>query len=185
MVSMSTVSSGTVMTAAEFERLREVDDGLRYELIDGVLYVSPAPAWVHQRVVMRLARLLEDALPPGWEVLGAPFDVRLGLDTITQPDVVIASLDDYTPRGLVVPPVLAVEILSPSTRSVDLRVKFVRHLRAGTPHYWIVDPDEPSLTAWQLRGGTYLQVAHGRGEEEVSLVAPVVVRVRPVDLVSP
>jgi Uma2 family endonuclease len=84
----------------------------------------------------------------------------------------------------VVPPVLAVEILSPSTRRVDLRVKFDRHLRAGTPHCWIIDPDEPSLSAWRLRDGTYHQVAHGRGEEEISLAAPVKVRVRPVDLVS-
>ncbi len=126
------------------------DDGNRYELIDGVLVVSPAPRWRHQRVSFRLGQVLGACVPDGLEVLAAPFDVILGDDSVLQPDLLVARVEALAERGLVGPPLLAIEILSPGTASIDRHVKKDRLRRAGCPHYWIVDPDEPSITAWHL-----------------------------------
>src|SRR6185312_12513444 len=52
------------------------DDGHRYELIDGVLVVTPAPVPLHQRAVLRLAMILEEATPPGHELFVAPLAVH-------------------------------------------------------------------------------------------------------------
>src|SRR5262245_16770471 len=91
------------------------DDGRRYELIDGALIVTPAPVWMHQRVLKNLVRLLDESCPPDLEVLFAPFDVVLADDTVMQPDALVARRADFTRRGLEKqPPALAVEILSAS-----------------------------------------------------------------------
>src|SRR5699024_10768533 len=62
------------------------DDGLQYELLDGLLLVSPAPVPVHQRVITRLLVLLHAACPPGYEVFTAPLDWRPDQRTSLQPD---------------------------------------------------------------------------------------------------
>ena len=109
------------------------DDGRRYEIIDGVLIVSAAPGRMHQRAVFRMARLLDDACPPELEVLIAPFAVGLADDTELQPDVLVARRADLTERDLPTAPLLAVEVLSHSTKLIDLNVKKARFRRAGTP----------------------------------------------------
>lgn len=160
------------------------DDGQRYELIDGVLIVSPAPLWMHQRVAFNLARRLADVCPADLEVLVAPFDVALANDTVMQPDVLVASRTDYERRGLEgKPPVLGVEVLSTSTRGVDLTLKPYRLAKAGCPSYWVVDPDEPSLVAWDLQDGTYVEVGKAVGDEEFRATRPFEVCVVPADLI--
>lgn len=133
------------------------DDGNRYELIDGTLIVTPAPVMRHQRVVTRLAVTLDAVVPEGMEIFPAPFDVRLADDTVVEPDVLVARQADLTEKNLPAPPVLAVEVLSPSTRLVDLNLKKARYEAAGCPAYWVVDPgtDESpaSIVAWTLRDG--------------------------------
>ena len=90
------------------------DDGRRYELIDGVLIVTPAPAWFHQRAVAGLYRTMYAACPADLEVLFAPLDVRLAEDTVLQPDLLVVRIAEMTQRGLIGhEPVLAVEVLSP------------------------------------------------------------------------
>ncbi|MEJ7831516.1 MAG: Uma2 family endonuclease [Nocardioides sp.] len=91
------------------------DDGYRYEIIDGALIVTPAPSWDHQRAQGRLMVMLANLCPPDLEVLSAPFDVALAEDTVIEPDIVVARTADYARRGLATAPVLAVEVLSPST----------------------------------------------------------------------
>ncbi|WP_347355121.1 Uma2 family endonuclease [Intrasporangium sp.] len=108
------------------------DDGHRHELIDGVLIVTPAPALGHQRVVGRLHLLLSAATPPGLEVVLAPFAVALADDTELQPDLIVARTADFTPRELPGPPLLAIEVLSPSTRRIDLTLKRDRLEAAGS-----------------------------------------------------
>lgn len=78
---------------------------------------------------------------------------------------------------------LAVEVLSPSTRHVDLTLKPSRLAAAGCPSYWVVDPAVPSLTAFELRGGSYAEVATATGDEDFAAVAPYAVTIRPADLV--
>lgn len=167
------------------------DDGRRYELIDGVLLVSPAPVFLHQRALARLFLVIEAACPPGCEVLFAPFDVVLADDTLIQPDLIVAPDADYTSRDLPTAPLLAVEVLSPSTRSIDLLLKKERLRRAGCEHYWVVDVSEtsgPAVTAWRLVGSgdesAYETVAEVRGDEVLRVEAPFPVELVPRRLVE-
>lgn len=160
------------------------DDGHRYELVDGTLIVTPAPSWRHQRAVARLLRTLMDAAPDGLEALAAPFDVRLADDTVLQPDVLVCRVSDLTQRNLPVSPLLAVEVLSPSTRLIDLNLKRARYEAAGCQAYWVVDPDAPSITAWELRDGAYVEVAAVRGDEAITASHPILVSLTPRSLVD-
>ncbi len=114
----------------------------------------------------------------------APFDVVLGAHTVLQPDVLVARRDDFTERDLPTAPLLAVEVLSPSTRLVDLNLKRARYEAAGCPSYWVVDPDVPSLTAWDLVDGTYVEVGSVVGVETFESRLPFPVSVTPSDLVE-
>ncbi len=149
---------GRPFTVADLDALP--DDGNRYELIDGALVVSPAPVPRHQRLVTRLWAVLDGVCPDDLEVFVAPLDVRLADDTSVQPDVLVARRSDLTEANLPVAPMLAVAILSPSTRTIDLHSKKERLRRAGCPAYWVIDPLDGHLTAWELdAAGDYLQIA--------------------------
>lgn len=179
---VTTLPYGRPLTRADLDAMP--DDGHRYELIDGILIVSPAPLWLHQRVHSNLFGLLINACPPDLEVLSAPFDIALSDDTVMQPDLLVARREDYARRGLEgKPPVLAVEILSDSTRRIDLLLKPSRLQAAACPSYWVVDPDVPSLIASDLRDGTYVQVAKVSGDEEFRAELPFPVSVVPDSLV--
>jgi Uma2 family endonuclease len=160
------------------------DDGHRYELIDGALVVTPAPSPRHQRASARLFLLLVAACPDDLEVLYAPLDVVLADDTVVQPDLLVARRTDFTDRELPVAPLLAVEILSPSTRLIDLNLKRARYEAAGTPAYWVLDPEQPALTAWELQDGAYVEVAHVPNEQIVDLQQPFPVSVSPAQLLA-
>jgi Uma2 family endonuclease len=176
---------GRPFTRADLEGMP--DDGRRYEIIDGVLIVSAAPGRLHQRAVGRMYRLLGDASPLEFEVLTAPFAVGLADDTELEPDVVVARVADLTDKDLPAAPMLAVEVLSNSTRLIDLNVKKERLRRAGTPAYWVVDPvarpAEARLIAWELVKDEYRQVADVRGDEVYEATVPFPVRVVPDELV--
>jgi Uma2 family endonuclease len=161
------------------------NDGHRYELLDGALIVSPAPGRWHQKVVVQLLILLDHAAPDDGEVLGAPFAVHPDDQRATelQPDVLVAPAADFTDRDLPGPPLLAVEVLSPSTRLVDLALKKAAYERMGTASYWVLDPTVPDLRVWELDdAGGYQLVAHVRGEEEFEASRPFPVTVRPAAL---
>jgi Uma2 family endonuclease len=160
------------------------DDGHRYELIDGTLIVTPAPRMLHQRVVVNLVGLLRESCPSELEVFVAPFDVVLGAHTVMQPDVLVARRAELTEHNLPAAPVLAVEVLSSSTRRIDLGTKRLAFEAAGVPSYWVVDPDEPSLTVFELDGAAYREVALIVGPETWESTLPFTVRVRPADLVT-
>jgi len=181
MDAVTTLPRSRPLTRADLDAIP--DDGHRYELIDGVLVVSPAPSWLHQRVVTRLWRLLDSACPVDLEVLVAPFDVAIADNTVLRPDVLVARQRELTQRDLPAAPVLAVEVLSPSTRRVDLTLKRSRYEAAGCPSYWVVDPLEPALTAWDLEEGAYVEVAHVWRENTWRAERPYLVDVCPHDLV--
>lgn len=130
------------------------DDGNRYELIDGMLLVTPSPILLHQRAVSQLARTLEPYVERRalGEVLTSPADLTLAPDTIVQPDVFVAPLvDGALPRqwtdvrGLL----LAVEVLSPGSRRHDRVTKRAFYARVGIPEYWIVDLDARAVERWR------------------------------------
>src|SRR4051812_42469796 len=96
------------------------DDGHRYELLDGALLVTPAPGVPHQAAQIALGAMLWNLCPPDLVVLTAPFAVRLTPETEVQPDVLVALKSDLTMKNLPAPPLLVVEIRSPSTALIDL-----------------------------------------------------------------
>ncbi len=179
-MSLSAPHSGP-MTVADLADLP--DDGRRFELIDGMLFVSPSPNVRHQGVVLRLGARLLEACPDGFSALVAPLDVRLDAVTNLQPDLLVARTEDFTEQDLPVAPLLAVEVLSPSTRLYDLNTKRVRYEAAGCASYWVVDPDQPSLVAWELVDGRYVEVARVTGSESWAASAPYPVMITPADLV--
>ena len=160
------------------------DDGHRYELIDGVLLVTPAPNVVHQWCVVSIVALLHTARTQEHLVLVAPFDVRLSQFTVVQPDVLVARKSDLTDARLEGAPVLAVEIQSPSTRRIDLGTKRLTYEAAGAPAYWLVDPDVPSLTVLHLEDGRYAEHAVGTGDEAYGAELPFPVTVGPAQLLA-
>jgi Uma2 family endonuclease len=161
-------------------------DGHRYELVNGILIVSPSPRPLHQRAIARLMSVLEPTCPLAFEVLPAPVDVVLAEDSVLIPDVVVGRREDFTQQALVGPPVLAVEVLSPRTKHFDLHLKRARFAEAGCPHYWVVDPDEPRVWCWALGSGPdYIEVASAGGEEVLRLAEPFPVDFRPIELVTP
>jgi Uma2 family endonuclease len=169
------------LTRADLDRMPS--DGHRYELIDGALLVTPAPSWRHQTAVGNLFFRLKLACPADLHVLMAPFDVAISDDTVMQPDILIAHRDDFTERDLPKAPLLAVEVLSPSTRRIDTMLKFSRYEAAGCPSYWVVDPDTPTLIVWEMQDGAYAQVAKVSGDEIARLTSPYDVEVVPADLI--
>ena len=159
------------------------DESNRYELADGVLLVTPAPRSMHQRVVARLIAVLMAAKSPEHDVMPAPFDWRISPVTQFQPDIIVAWRVNVGEERLEVAPLLAVEVLSPSTRRRDLVLKRDAYAAAGVPAYWIVEPDEPGLVALRLSPeGEYDEEASVTGAEPFDATFPVPVRVVPADL---
>ena len=105
----------------------------------------------------------DGACPEELEVLFAPFDVAISDDTVMQPDLLVARRADFTDRDLPVAPLLAVEVLSPSTRRVDLMLKWSRFEAAGCTSFWALDPIDAQLFAWDLHNGVYTEVAGVKG----------------------
>lgn len=182
MEAVTTLPRGRALTVADLDTMP--DDGHRYELIDGTLLVTPAPSVRHQRASMRLSVLLDSMCPPQLEVFAAPLDVVLGPNTGVQPDLLVARREDLTDNNLPTAPLLAVEILSPSTRLVDLNLKRAAFERAGVASYWVVDPEAPRLTVWELRDGAYVEIADVVGDESWTAQAPYAVTIVPSALLA-
>ncbi|MGI8696056.1 MAG: Uma2 family endonuclease [Mycobacteriales bacterium] len=162
------------------------DDGRRYELIDGELLVSPAPGWAHQEVVTALTVLLRAFCPRNQRVLPAPFAVRPDAFNELQPDVLVARYDDLTERCLPTAPLLAVEVISPTSRLRDASLKKAAYARLGAASFWLVDPDRgaPSLQAFTLAGAEYAEPVTAVGEAAYEATWPFAVRVVPAELVA-
>lgn len=141
------------------------DDGFRYELVDGVLLVSPAPVPAHQLVLGDLYTALRAAAPEGLLVFFAPVDFQPTNRRSFQPDLIVVRREDVGPKNVTQPPLLAVEVLSPGTRAVDLTLKRRVYEESGVASYWVLDPDAGTLVAWELRDGAYLEVANISGTE--------------------
>ena len=145
-------------TYAHYAALPE--DGQRYEVLDGVLYMSPSPILWHQRVVLEIATFLRShvMLTGLGEVFISPVDVELAPRSIVQPDVVVvlrdhAAILHYT--RIIGAPDLVVEIASPSTARHDRRRKRALYARFGISEYWLVDPVRQTLEILVLEGATY------------------------------
>ncbi|MBB3040900.1 Uma2 family endonuclease [Nocardioides soli] len=179
---MTTLPRGRQFTAADLAAMP--DDGNRYELVDGALIVTPSPVTRHQIVVANLHWVLRVAGPSDLRVLFAPYDVKLSDITVLQPDLLVAPRTAFGEANLPGAPLLAVEVLSPSTRHIDLGLKRSAYEAARCPAYWVVDPEDPSVTAWELRGGEYVVAGTATGAETLTLAAPYPVSITPERLLD-
>jgi Uma2 family endonuclease len=154
------------------------DDGKRYEIVDGVLYMVPAPNDFHQEIVALIISYLIPYIKHTGRgrVLGAPIDVVLEPGTVVQPDVLVL-LEEKTsrrkPAQTTRPPDLAIEVASPDTARYDRRKKYDAYAHAGVKEYWIVDPTRRTVEAFLLEGNEYHLSGIFRGEQTIpSLIVP-------------
>jgi Uma2 family endonuclease len=144
-------------------------DGLIYQIVDGDVFVTPAPSPYHQRASKRLQRQLEAYFEPSGrgEVFNAPIDLILGPHDIVQPDLVVVTPAAITRRGIEDVPLLVVEVLSPSNEAFDREIKARRLAALRLPHYWLVDPDLQRLECYRNEGGTFVLAASAAGSESI------------------
>ncbi|MFI6677915.1 Uma2 family endonuclease [Kribbella sp. NPDC050470] len=178
---METHEPGT-FTLADLEDLP--DDGKRYELVDGVLLVTPAPLPMYQLAVVELTVLLRQSCPDDQRVFVAPLDFQPTSRRSLQPDVLVCRRVDVGPKAIEKPLLLAVEILSPATRSTDLVLKRSLYEEAGVTSYWTFDPAKVELTVLELVNGAYDERAVVTGKDAFDAELPFPVRIVPADLVD-
>ena len=158
---MAQSTPSPIVTAEEFLRLPE--DGRRHQLLGGVHQVTPAPATRHQRIARNLLYLLEHYLRrhPAGELFAAPYDVVLSPTDVVEPDLLYvgdhgsATIGQENLKG---PPDLVIEILSPTTRSLDRGPKRELYDRSGVGEYWMVDPERQAVEVLRRDPGGQLEV---------------------------
>ena len=150
-------------------------DGNRYEVIDGVLYMTTAPSTFHQYITKQIARVLLTQVDDAGigETFWAPLGLIMpGCDPV-QPDLVVVRSADrhlFHDRRIYGVPALVVEILSPSNPDQDLDVKRKAYAHADLPEYWIVRPAERDLIVCSQPDPmqeVYLQADHVRPDGEL------------------
>jgi len=156
--------TGLRMTAEEFLQLPE--DTQRYELLDGVVIVSPSPTPKHQRVVCEVLRQLANYLQQ--QEVGMvlqDIDVHLGRgptgkDLVYRPDIIFVGRDQLSQvrERVVGPPRLAIEAISPASRRFDAETKKDDYERCGVQEYWLIDPQHETMTFYRLEGAKYAEV---------------------------
>jgi Uma2 family endonuclease len=128
------------------------EDGKRYEVLDGELFVTPAPTGYHQRALRLLFEALSEYVGRYdiGELFWSPADIEFSTTRLLQPDLFIippgafkGSWRDITSL------VLAIEVLSPSTARADRHRKRVIYQSEGVPEYWIVDLDARLIERWR------------------------------------
>jgi Uma2 family endonuclease len=160
------------------------DDGKHYEVVDGVLFMTPAPSIPHQRIALRIARymaeLIEDAQLG--HILIAPVDIELAPKSIVQPDVSVVLKNGrakITETRVIGAPDLVVEISSPATVGYDHREKLGIYAQAAIPEYWLVDPHARTIKILEWHNMSYSVQGSYAGEQfVVSQIAPVLNGIR-------
>ena len=153
-----------------YQHYAALNDGQRYEIVNGVLLMSPSPTDWHQRVAGRIFYYLVTYvdLPGHGHVYQAPLDVRLSSKDVFQPDVFVvlnAGLEKVTEKGVIGAPDLVVEVASPSTAAFDRLTKYDAYARAGVPEYWIVKTDTCTVEVLVLEAGIYHSLGVFRGQQ--------------------
>jgi Uma2 family endonuclease len=176
-------AAGQPFTTDDLDRMP--DDGRRYELLDGVLVVSPRPSTVHQVVTTRLGVMLSAACPDDLFVVIGPA-VMLSRTTEFGPDLTVVRRADVGGAKFTAPPLLTVEVRSPRTAMIDLTRKKAAYAAFGVPSYWIVVPDlrRPELTVFELADGEYEQAGQVSGDEALRVTRPFPVEVVLAQLVA-
>ena len=142
-------------TYSDYARLP--DDGNRYEVIDGELLVTPSPSPLHQRVSARVVMALDGYVERhGLGVVIPDVDLLFRTGQFLRPDLLVvpeAARDGITNRGIEKAPLLVVEILSPTSGSIDRVKKPARYGEFGIPEYWVLDPEQRCVWVWRFAAG--------------------------------
>jgi Uma2 family endonuclease len=149
----------------------ELEEGERYELVEGNAYAMSSPNTAHQTIGGELFRQIANFLHGRpCKVLAAPYDVRLFYeedeqdDTVVQPDIsVICDEKKLGPEGCRGAPDLVIEIISPSNTGSEYIRKFNLYLESGVREYWIVSPEDKFVQVSLLKDGKYLSEIHKAG----------------------
>ena len=159
---METLTDVRKLTVAEFHDMEfDDDDPYLYELLDGELVRKRAPAPRHQLILASLfyqVATYNRQLPQPGQLLFAPVDVFLDEYSAPQPDLVYVGsdrLDLITKDGIMGPPTMVAEIISPSSIRYDRVTKKELYERFGIPEYWLIDPAGASIEIHTLREGRY------------------------------
>ena len=135
------------------------DDGMRFELADGVLEaMSPGPNAKHQLVSQEIADRIKQTCSNEFVVFLSPIDVILSIKEVRQPDVVLLRRDRLTlvtKRGIEGPPNLVIEVLSPHSIKRDRQEKLKTYAHYQIPEYWIVDFNSETLEQYVLNDHQY------------------------------
>ncbi len=151
------------------------NDGKRYEIIEGELFVTPSPITAHQRIVTALASHLfayaeEHDLG---KVFVAPFDVVFSRFDVVEPDILFISkarVSVLTDKNVQGAPDLVVEVLSDTTKEIDRTTKLKLYARFSVAEYWIVDPKTCAFEIYR-RGREGLEFAASLSSSE-TLTSP-------------
>jgi Uma2 family endonuclease len=145
---------------AYLDYLKLPNDGKRYEIVDGVLYMAPAPTPWHQEIIGEIFFYLHGyvKLTGHGKVYMAPIDVKLAPDVVVQPDIVILlneHRDRLAEKCISGTPDLVAEVASPATAQYDRQEKLLTYARAAVPEYWIVDTKTQTVEVLVLEGDRY------------------------------
>ena len=150
--------AGLRMTNEEYLAIGETAH--RYELVNGVVFMSPSPSSAHQRIIRRLLAQLDGACEriPGLEAL-SEYDVSLAPGLVYQPDVAVFAPGRFKEdAGHSIVPDLAIEVISPSSKAYDLITKRQDYERFGVREYWVIDPSDGSVRAWRGNSVRFAEV---------------------------
>lgn len=160
-----------------YEDYRKLPEGAPYQLIGGMLIITPSPSTYHQIISMKLGFLLVSFVQEKnlGLTLFAPIDVYLNETNTYQPDILFIAKDRQAiiePDKINGAPDLVIEILSPSTAYYDLRKKFKVYEKSGVKEYWIIDPEEQSVEVFTLQEGKFMigQKAEKQGHIQSAIV---------------
>ena len=156
------VETRTRLTVQDYLAIPE-DDENRYELIDGELYMAPAPFWEHQESIANLVFILRGFIRANGlgRVVASPIDVYLSDEDVFQPDIVFVSIERLhliQRSGVHGAPDLVVEMLSPGTARRDRVLKYERYEMFDVKEYWQADPVARTITVFRARNGAFEQI---------------------------
>ena len=140
------------------------NNGRRYEIIDGELFVTPSPRRAHQNVVTQLSSYLAEFVrrEGRGRVYVAPLDVVFSFHDVVEPDILYVSQERasvLTEKNVQGAPDLVVEVLSETTAEIDRTTKLKLYARYGVQEYWLIDPEECTAEVYRRKGRGFARVA--------------------------